>query len=95
MGMWFGLGMAKVADILYKGVTAGLGVATLWFGANLAFNITRGISWHYAHDQVCFLAAGSHIDSTAFSVSSLHSAVPSCAPTILAKIHYHEHFFVF
>ncbi|CAK9217303.1 unnamed protein product [Sphagnum troendelagicum] len=43
--------MAKVADILYKGVTAGLGVATLWFGANLAFNITRGISWHYAHDQ--------------------------------------------
>ncbi len=95
MGMWFGLGMAKVADILYKGVTAGLGVATLWFGANLAFNITRGISWHYVHDQVCFLVAGSQIDSTAFSVSSLHSAVPSCAPTILANVHYHEHFSVF
>jgi hypothetical protein len=87
--------MAKVADILYKGVTAGLGVATLWFGANLAFNITRGISWHYAHDQVCFLVAGSQIDSTAFSVSSLHSAVSNCALTILVNVQFHEHFSVF
>lgn len=44
--------MVKFADVAYKSVTAGLGLATLWVGGNLVFNITRGISWHYAQDKV-------------------------------------------
>lgn len=48
-------GMAKFADVVYKSVTAGLGLATLWVGGNLVFNITRGISWHYAQEKVCCL----------------------------------------
>ncbi len=44
--------MVKFADVAYKSVTAGLGLATLWVGGNLVFNITRGISWHYAQDRV-------------------------------------------
>jgi len=43
--------MAKFADVAYKSVTAGLGLATLWVGGNLVFNITRGISWHYAQEK--------------------------------------------
>ena len=46
------VGMAKFADVAYKSVTAGLGLATLWVGGNLILNITRGISWHYAQDKV-------------------------------------------
>lgn len=44
--------MAKFADVAYKSVTAGLGLATLWVGGNLVLNITRGISWHYAQEKV-------------------------------------------
>jgi len=43
--------MAKFADVAYKSVTASLGLATLWVGGNLVFNITRGISWHYAQEK--------------------------------------------
>nr|PNR55887.1 hypothetical protein PHYPA_006784 [Physcomitrium patens] len=43
--------MAKFADVAHRSVTAGLGLATLWVGGNLIFNITRGISWHYSQDK--------------------------------------------
>lgn len=48
--------MAKFADVAYKSVTAGLGLATLWVGGNLVLNITRGISWHYAQEKVALLS---------------------------------------
>ena len=50
-------GMAKFADVAYKSVTAGLGLATLWVGGNLVFNITRGISWHYAQEKVLLFSS--------------------------------------
>eukprot|EP00850_Spirogloea_muscicola_P024462 SM000866S23305 [mRNA] locus=s866:1845:2233:- [translate_table: standard] len=41
--------MAKVADVAYKAVTAGLALATVWFGANLVYNFGSGVAWHLSH----------------------------------------------
>ncbi|CAM6088360.1 unnamed protein product [Calypogeia fissa] len=39
--------MVKALDVVYKSVTAVLGLATVVVGVNLSMNIYRGISWHY------------------------------------------------
>lgn len=72
--------MAKFADVTYKTVTAGLGLATLWVGGNLVFNITRGISWHYAQDKVLLSALLSTFLLRGVSCS-LHSKV--CLPSLI------------
>ncbi|MCO5601434.1 hypothetical protein L7F22_055555 [Adiantum nelumboides] len=38
--------MARVADVAYKSTAIFLGACTIFFGANLVFNVSRGISWH-------------------------------------------------
>jgi hypothetical protein len=39
--------MVKALDVVYKSVTAALGLATVVVGVNLTMNMYRGISWHY------------------------------------------------
>ncbi|KAL5209727.1 hypothetical protein ABZP36_005350 [Zizania latifolia] len=35
-----------VADVAFKALTAGLGVATLYLAATFSVNVYRGLSWH-------------------------------------------------
>lgn len=40
---------ARLADVAYKSVTGFLALATVFFGANLVVNASRGIAWHYSN----------------------------------------------
>nr|ABF99629.1 hypothetical protein LOC_Os03g60950 [Oryza sativa Japonica Group] len=35
-----------VADVAFKALTAGLGVATLYLAGTFSVNVYRGLSWH-------------------------------------------------
>ncbi|CAN6297214.1 unnamed protein product, partial [Urochloa humidicola] len=39
-------GAMAVADLAFKALTAGLGVATLYLAGTFSVNLYRGISWH-------------------------------------------------
>lgn len=37
---------AKAGDLVFKGFTAGLGLATIYLTATFSVNVYRGLSWH-------------------------------------------------
>ncbi|KAF8757363.1 hypothetical protein HU200_010878 [Digitaria exilis] len=38
--------MPAVADLAFKALTAGLGVATIYLAGTFSVNVYRGLSWH-------------------------------------------------
>jgi hypothetical protein len=42
----------RVADVAFKALTAGLGVATIYLTATFSINVYRGFSWHSAQSVI-------------------------------------------
>ncbi|KAL5816377.1 hypothetical protein ACOSQ3_024755 [Xanthoceras sorbifolium] len=47
------MGLAsKAGDWVFKGFTAGLGLATIYLTATFSVNVYRGISWHNSQSKL-------------------------------------------
>ncbi|KAK3225774.1 hypothetical protein Dsin_005636 [Dipteronia sinensis] len=47
------MGLAsKAGDLVFKGFTAGLGLATVYLTATFSFNVYKGLSWHNAQSKL-------------------------------------------
>ncbi|KMT10488.1 hypothetical protein BVRB_5g116120 [Beta vulgaris subsp. vulgaris] len=43
---------SKVGDLVFKGFTASLGLATIYLTATFSANVYRGLSWHNAQSKL-------------------------------------------
>ncbi|CAO2818286.1 unnamed protein product [Amaranthus hypochondriacus] len=43
---------SKVGDLVFKGFTATLGVATIYLTATFSVNVYRGLSWHNSQSKM-------------------------------------------
>ncbi|KAI9174111.1 hypothetical protein LWI28_012122 [Acer negundo] len=64
------MGLAsKAGDLVFKGFTAGLGLATIYLTATFSFNVYKGLSWHNAQSKL----EESESDSSTISCYHSHS----------------------
>ncbi|KAB2054912.1 hypothetical protein E1A91_A12G301500v1 [Gossypium mustelinum] len=43
---------SKAGDWVFKGLTAGLGLATIYLTATFSVNVYRGLAWHNSQSKI-------------------------------------------